>query len=191
MWGRARFASMGAVLVAVALLVPNTAVGASSPAAVAPSCKAFAGTAVLSPGLPKVGALTRVKPTISINGASLTGCHGQVSSGRVSATVSFGKSTNCTLFITQVTANVAVKAKGTLRIVWNNRKTSTIALSMSFGSVPDKAALATMVGTVNAGLFKGRKESWTVLWSMKEDECFGGAPLTSLAFSQFAAVVTK
>jgi hypothetical protein len=191
MRGRARFATTAGVLVAAALLVPNTAVGAASPAAVAPPCKTFAGTAVLSPGLPKVGAVTRVKPKISINGASLSGCQGQVSSGRVSATVEFGKSTNCMLFITQVTANVVVKAKGTLRIVWNNKKTSTIALSMSFGSVPDKASLATMVGTVNAGLFKGRTESWTVLWSMKEDECFGGAPLTSLAFSQFAEIATN
>ncbi|MGO9875523.1 MAG: hypothetical protein ACLPVY_17175 [Acidimicrobiia bacterium] len=184
--------AVGVVLV-VALFVPMTPIGASTAAPTGGSaCRSFVGNATLTPGLPKFGDTRRVKPTISIEGARLHGCPGRATSGTVSATLKFAKPSNCKLLITQVSQNIAAIAKGTLTITWDNKMTSTIALTMSFGSVPHEAAVAIMAGTVEAGLYQGLKESWTVLWTMRRtEECFGGAPLTSLAFSKFAAVATK
>jgi hypothetical protein len=180
----------GGVLVVVALFVSMAPIGAASATALGGSgCRSFVGTATLAPGLPKVGDTRRVKPTISIEGARLRGCPGRAASGTVAATLKFEKPSNCSLLITQVSRNIAANAKGNLTITWDNKMTSTIALSMSFGSVPNEPAVAIMAGTVDAGLYQGLKESWTVLWTMRRtDECFGGAPLTSLAFSKFAAV---
>ncbi len=180
------------VMLVVALCVPMAPLGASTAAATGGSaCRSFVGTATLTPGLPKVGDTRRVKPTISIDGARLRGCPGRATSGTVSATLKFAKPSNCTLLITQVSRNIPAIAKGTLTITWDNKMTSTIALSMSFGSVLDEPAVAIMAGTVEAGLYQGLKESWNVLWTMRQTECFGGAPLTSLAFSKFAAVAAK
>jgi hypothetical protein len=175
--------------VVVATLVPVTPIGASSPDAKSGwACRSFAGIAGLTPGLPRLGSTKRVTPTISIKNARLNGCRGGVTSGTVSATLKFAKPSNCALLIGQVSSNVAATANGTLTITWNTKTTSTIALSMTFGGVPNEAAVATMTGTVRAGLDRGAKKSWTVLWTIrKADECFAGAPLTSLTFSEFAA----
>jgi len=180
-------------VVVVAVLEAVTPIGASSPDAKSGlTCRSFTGIAALTPGLPRLGSTQRVKPTISIKNARLNGCRGGVTSGRASATLQFAKSSNCALLIGQVSRNVPATANGTLTITWNTKMTSTIALSMSFGGVPNKAAVAIMTGTVRAGLYRGVKESWTVLWTMrKADECFGGAPLTSLTFSEFAAAVAR
>jgi len=175
-------------VVVVAMLGALTPVGASLPGMTRRSaCRSFSGIAALSPGLPRLGSTQRVKPTISIKHARLNGCGGGVTSGTAAATLKFAKPSNCALLIGQVSRNVPATATGTMTITWNDKMTSTIALSMSFGSVPDEAAVAIMSGTVRTGVYLGRKESWTVLWTMrKADECFGGAPLTSMAFTEFA-----
>jgi len=180
-------------MLVVALVVPMAPLGASSAAAAGGSaCRSFVGTAALAPGLPRLGDTRRVTPTISIEGARLRGCPGRATSATVSATLKFAKPSNCKLLITQVSRNIPAIAKGTLTIAWDNKMTSTIALSMSFGSVVDEPTVAIMAGTVEAGLYQGLKQSWTVLWTMRRtDECFGGAPLTSLAFSKFDAVAAK
>ena len=180
-------------LFAVAMFLSIAPVGMSSAGAAAgPLCSSFTGAATLTPGLPILGSTQRVKPTVSITGARLSGCHASATSGTVSAKLKFAQSTNCTLLVSQIGRNVAVNARGTLKVTWNNKMTSTIALTMSFGSIPNKGSLATMSGEVTAGLYKGMKQSWIVLWTMRlPDECFGGAPLTSVTFSQFAPVTTK
>lgn len=177
-------------VVVAAMVVAVTPIGASSPDATSGwACRSFAGIAALTPGLPRLGSTQRVKATISIKQARLNGCRGGVTSGTASATLKFAKPSNCALLISQVSRNVAATANGTSTITWNNKMTSTIALSLSFGGVPNEAAVAVMTATVRSGVYQGAKESWTVLWTMrKADECFGGAPLTSLTFSQFAAV---
>jgi hypothetical protein len=176
----------------LALLLPMGMIEASAAgAASGTTCKSFSGNANVSPGLPKYGSKTMVRPTISIKRAKLSGCGGSVKGATASATLKFVKSANCASLITQTIANVSAKATGTLTITWNNKMTSKVALSLSFGSIPDNPTLAKLTGTVTSGRFQGMKSSGTVEWSLSTEECFGGAPLTSFTFSEFAPLVTK
>jgi len=179
------------VVVAVAMLLPLGLITATSAgAAGGTTCKSFSAAARLTPGLPPAGNKSRVRPAISLQG-NISGCRGTVTSGRASATLKFASSSNCTMLVTKATANVKTNATGTLKIAWSSRKTSTIALSLSFGAVPQKPSLATIKGSITAGLFKGMKESGTVGWTLGRNECFGGASLTALTLSGFAPVVIK
>jgi hypothetical protein len=178
------------LLLAVALCLPAVGFGAAAAATTSATCKTLSGIAVLAPGLPPAGSTALVKPTMSVNGAKVGGCIGPVTSGRASARLNFAKKYNCASFIADIADDVSVTAKGTVRVVWNNKTTSVITLSVSFGSVPARPSLATVVGTVTMGVFVGQRESWTILWAMKTTECFGGAPLTTLTFSQFAPITT-
>jgi len=78
---------------------------------------------------------------------------------------------NCTALIDKAGGNVTTAATGPLRICWNTKRTSTVALRMAFGSVPKQPALASLTGNVTAGLFKGQKVSGTVQWSLGSTEC--------------------
>jgi hypothetical protein len=164
---------------------------ASAGASGGTTCKSFSGNAKVTPGLPVVGSRVRVRPTVSIKGAKLSGCHGVVTGGTASATLKFATPSNCLVLVTRSTANIVSRAKGTLRITWNNGRTSTLTFSLSFGAVKDKPTLAATDGTVTSGLFKGMKGSGTVLWSLGTNECFGGEALTSLRFSGFGQFVMK
>ena len=180
------------IVLAVALVFPAEAIAAQSAgAASGTTCTTFSGTARVTPGLPMVGSKQLVRPTASIKAAKLGSCHGEVSSGTVSATIRFAKPSNCTLLIRDITANVAWTTRGTATVVWNNHKTSNVAFSLSFGGVNGDPALAAVAGTVRSGMFKGLKVSGTVLWTLGSTECFGGAPLKSLTFSAFAPFVAQ
>ena len=180
------------VFLAVVSLLPVGAIGASSAgAAGGTTCSSLHGIAALTPGLPKIGDTTLVRSRVSIKGARLSGCRGSVTNATVRATLRFAKPSNCTLLISQVTAATTVVAKGTATFTWNNRRTSTVSLSVSLGAIPDQPSVAKIAGTVTAGLFKGMKESGTVIWSLDSTACFGGAPLKSLTFTQFSPFVVK
>ena len=190
-WGYSVLKSLR-VFLAVAMLLPlSVAEAPSAGAAAGTTCKLFSGTARVSPGLPIAGSTRLVKPTFSIKDAKLSGCHGTVRGGTVSAKLKFSKRSNCTTLVTQASGNIVSRAKGTLTIVWNNTKTSTFSFSLSFGAVTGKPELAAATGTVTAGLFKGMKGAGTVLWVLGMNECFNGAPLTYLTFSGFGAFVMK
>jgi len=180
------------VFFAVLLLSPVGVIDAlSAGAATGTTCASLHGTASLSPGLPKIGDKTLVRSTVSIKGAKLSGCRGSVTSATVTARLRFAKPSNCTLLINQVTATTTVVAKGTSTFAWDNHRTSTVSLVVSLGAIPNEPSIAKITGTVTAGLFKGMKETGTVLWSLGSTACFGGAPLTSLTFTQFSPFVTK
>jgi hypothetical protein len=145
----------------------------------------------VTPGLPKTGSTERVRSTISIKRAKLSGCHGGVTSATASATLRFDHALNCTVLITQITSAVTARARGTLTFTWNNKHTSTVSFAVLFGSIPNEPSVAKLTGTVTAGAFKGMKETGTVYWSLGSNDCFGGAPLTAFAFSEFSPFVTK
>ena len=184
-----RATAAGAVLAVLAIGAGLVAVPAG--AAAKSPCATFDGAATFSPALPPAGSVKVVRSRIAINRAKLGGCRGSVASGTASGTLTLARATNCTLLITNIASNVATKAKGTLTITWNTHATSTIALTVSFGSLRGEPSLATMTGTVTNGLFEGRQESWTVAWAMKTTECFGGAPLSWLSFTEFAAPTAR
>jgi hypothetical protein len=174
------------------MLAPLGVINASSAgAASGTTCQALRGTAILSPGLPSLGNTAVVRPIISVIGAKVSGCAGSVTGASASGKLRFAKPSNCTRLITQITANTKVAATGTVVLTWNTHTTSQIAMTLTFGSVANKPTLATLTGTVISGLFKGTKTSGTIQWSLGTNECFGGAPLTSAAFSGFAPFVLK
>ena len=178
------------VLLVCALM---TAVTAMSPAGAATgsTCATFRGNANVSPGLPKVGSTDQVRSAIAIKRAKLTGCRGGVSSATASGTLKFDHATNCTQMIAQITSSVTVRAKGTLTFTWNNKRTSTVAFSLLFGSIKSEPSVAKVTGSVTAGLFKGEKETGSLYWSLSSTACFGGSPLTSFTFSEYSPFVTK
>jgi hypothetical protein len=180
------------LLLALALLLPFGALDApAAGAAAGTTCASLSGTARLTPGLPKLGDSTLVRSSVSIKGAKLTGCQGSVKSATITATVKFAKASNCTLLITQITATKTVVAKGTATFTWNNHRTSAVSLVVSLGAVKNNPSVAKITGTVTRGLFKGLKESGTIVWSLPSDACFGGAPLTAMTFAEFSPFVTK
>src|SRR4051794_3791744 len=85
------------VLVAGALLVPATLLAAPGGAAAAkPTCTKLTGVATFKPALPKLASTKKVKPTITITGAKLSGCTGGgVTGGIVKSTLKFGNASNC------------------------------------------------------------------------------------------------
>lgn len=177
-------------LLAGALL---TGVIGVSPAAAASgsTCASFRGNATVTPGLPKTGSTDRVRSTISIKRAKLSGCHGTVKSATVSATLRFDHALNCTMLITEITSAVTTRARGTLTLAWNDKHTSTVSFSVLFGSIPNEPSVAKLTGTVTAGMFKGMKETGSVYWSLNSNDCFGGSPLTAFTFSEYSPFVTK
>jgi len=179
------------VLCAVVLVVGASPVGATAGSSGWMHCGGLSGTARLSPGLPQAGRTDLVVPTVSINDAKLSGCSGSVKTGTASGSLKFARPLNCTSLIDKITANVPLNAEGTMRIVWNTHRTSTVALKFGFGAVHDQPALAAVTGTVTAGQFKGQKASGDVLWALGPTECFGGAPLTSVTFHLYTLTVTK
>ena len=175
------------VILAVSMLAPLGVIDVSSVgAASGTTCQALRGTAVLSPGLPSLGNAAVVRPIISVIGAKINGCRGPVTSASASGKLRFAKPSNCTRLISQITANTKVSATGTVVLTWSTHTTSEVAMTLTFGSVANKPTLATLTGTVTSGLFKGTKTTGTIQWSLGTTECFGGAPLTSAAFSGFA-----
>jgi hypothetical protein len=146
------------------------------------SCKTLTGTAKLSPGLPPLSSKALVKATITIKGAKLSGCTGGVTSGALSATLKYGIASNCSTTVAGKTANI----KGTATVVWNNKKTSTIALSLV--GVTKKPTETTIPGTVTAGMFKGSKSSGTVVYTLAKNNC-GTLPFSSATFKSLTKVV--
>ena len=66
----------GVLLAGAMVLSVGMVASPGGAAAAKPTCKTLSGTATFAPPLPKIGATTTTKPTVSIKGADLTGCTG-------------------------------------------------------------------------------------------------------------------
>ena len=123
-------------------------------AAATPTCKALAGTATFSPAVPKIGSTTKVKTTVGIKGAKLSGCTGGgVTGGTVNATLKFGLAANCASLL----KGASTKTAGVVTIIWNTKKTSTAKATLV--GITGKPTPQTVSGTITAGLFKGKTVS--------------------------------
>jgi len=179
------------VSVAAALMFSLGASGAHAGSTNWLTCKGLSGRMVLTPGLPQLGHVDRVRPAVAIKNAKLTGCSGKAKRGTASATLKFAKATNCTTLIQQISTNVAATAAGTMTIGWTAGHASTIALKVRFGAVSGSPSLATVSGSVTSGQFKGAKPSGNIEWSIGPSECFGGQPLTTFDFSLYTLAVAS
>lgn len=144
------------VLVTAAMMLPVGLVATHAGAAAAtPTCKALAGTATFTPAIPKVGSATKVKTTVGIKGAKLSGCTGGgVTGGTVNATLKFGLAANCASLL----KGDSTKTAGTVTIIWNTKATSTVAKATLVG-VTGKPTQSTVSGKITAGLFVGKTVS--------------------------------
>ncbi len=168
--------------VAAALLLPAGLI--ATPAGAAPvkgtTCTKLAGTATLKPGLSNTTA--KNKPTITIKNAKLTGCNNGVKTGTLSATLKYGLAQNC---IGQAQGKSS-GIKGTAKIVWNDKSTSTLSLKLV--GVTGKPTQTTIPGTVTAGKFKGSKSTGTIEYKLGAGQC-GAKPFTSATFTSKTKIV--
>lgn len=157
-----------AILFALAVMHPLGVID-SSPAGAAggTTCQAASGSATFKPALPKLGSKVKVAATVKVTGGKLSGCvGGGVTSGVVKLTSKFAKSLNCETLAKQGSTN---PTKGTEVITWNNKKTSTISVTLT--GVKTSPKQARIAGTVTAGLFKGSKQSGTVEYIPPKGGC--------------------
>jgi hypothetical protein len=167
------------VLLVSALMLPVGLVATNAGAAAAtPTCKALAGTATFSPAIPKIGSATKVKPTISIKAAKLSGCTGSgVTGGTVNSTLKFGLAANCSSLL----KGDATKTAGTVSIIWNTKATSTVAKATLVG-VTGHPTQSTVSGAITAGLFKGKKVSVVTNYVLPKGGCTAAA-LSKVTFT--------
>jgi hypothetical protein len=154
-------------------------------ATVGTTCKGASGTATFSPALPKVGATTTVKPTITIKGAKLTGCKGGgVTSGTFVASLKFSVASNCSTLL----AGGETGTKGTETITWNTKQTSTVALSLK--GVKGKVTQTNATGPVSKGLFAKAKQTGTLNYTLPSGGCTAAA-LSKVTFKSITPIVIK
>ena len=144
------------VLLAAAIMVPTgLAVSNAGAAAATPTCKALAGVATFTPAVPKIGSTVKVKTTVGIKGAKLSGCTGGgVTGGTVNASLKFGLAANCASLL----KGDSTKTAGTVGITWNTKAVSTVGKATLVG-VTGKPTQSTVSGKITAGLFVGKTVS--------------------------------
>ena len=152
-------------LVAAAMVVPLGLIASPAGAAGTTTCKTASGTATFSPALPKIGSKTKVKPTVTIKGAKVSGCTGGVKTGTFNASLKFSVASNCDTLL----AGAPTGTKGTETITWNTKKTSTVALSLV--GVKGHVTQTKASGPVSAGLFKGSKQSGSLNYTLPTGAC--------------------
>jgi hypothetical protein len=176
------------LLLAAALLLPAGVIAASPAGAVAktPTCKKLAGTATFKPAVPKIGSTKKVKTTVGIKNAKLTGCTGGgVTAGAVTASLKFGIAANCSSLL----AGAATKTAGKVTIVWNTKKTSTVGKATLVG-VTGKPTQSTVSGKITAGLFVGKKVSVVTNYKIPTGGCTT-ADLSKVTFTNLKALTVK
>ena len=156
------------VLVAATMMLPVGLIATHAGAAAAtPTCKALAGTATFTPAIPKAGSANKVKTTVGIKGAKLSGCTGGgVTGGTVNSTLKFGIAANCSSLL----SGAATKTAGTVSIVWNTKATSTVGKATLVG-VTGHPTQSTVSGAITAGLFKGKKVSVVTNYIIPKGGC--------------------
>jgi hypothetical protein len=167
---------------ACSLLVP-VGIWAAGPAGTAvnttvPKCTTFSGTEKFSPGLPKLGSATLVKPVTTL-AASLTGCTGGgITKGTADGSTKATTGTNCTL-LSKDSGKPAAPTIGTTK--WSNGQTSTSSDVLTVSKVTATAITATLVAKATAGLGKGHTTTISVIATPNKGFCVSSA-FTSLTF---------
>jgi hypothetical protein len=175
---------------AASMLVSVTMI-ASSPAGAAntalPKCKALSGTQTFSPGLPKLGDKTLVKPTTTTN-LKITGCSGGGITGGVSNSSTKAKTaTNCTLLVKN---SGKPGAPSTGLIKWSNGQTSTTSNVLTVTSKPGASPIiAKLVSKYTAGLGKGKTSTAIVKATPNKGFCVT-VPFTKSTFVS-TSITTK
>jgi hypothetical protein len=165
-WTRAGFA--------FALAAGSIVLGFASPAGAAVnSCKNLAGTATFSPGL----TTTAHNQKITAKG-TLTGCTPATQTGGSGTLTSTITSANGSC---QSLAKGGVTSKGTSKVVWKNKKTSTIAITLKTGTGTNYT-VATVTGKVTAGLFQGHAISGQLKFTPKSGQNCTTVPIKSVTF---------
>jgi len=144
------------VLVAAALMLPiagmiGTEAGAA--AATLPTCKALTGTQTFTPGLPKLGDPTLVKPVTKTD-LKITGCTGGgITSGTSDSSTKATTATNCNTLVKN-SGKPGAPSTGTIK--WSNGSTSTTSNVLTVTSKPGASPIiAKLVSKYTAGLGKG------------------------------------
>jgi len=153
------------LLVPIGMWVAGPA-GAAGP--LPPKCKAFTGTELWKPPLPKLGVPTLVSGKTILT-ANLTGCTGVagITSGTSNATTPF-KNQNCTTTV----ASAGKGAKSTGKIIWNNGKTSTTANLLTLKSkVGVSPAIFSLVSKYTAGVGLGHTTTTTISVLLNKGAC--------------------
>jgi len=154
-------------------------------ATVGTTCKGASGTATFSPALPIVGATAKVKSTVTIKNAKVTGCNGGgVTGGTFSASLKFTVANNCSSLL----AGGETGTKGTETITWNTKKTSTVALSLK--GVKGKVTQTNATGPVTKGVFAKAKQTGTLNYTLPAGACTKTA-LSKVTFKQITPIVIK
>ena len=169
------------ILFATAMVLPIGLSAAPADAVGGTVCKTASGTATFAPALPPVSSAVKNKPTVTIKNGKLGGCvGGAVTSATLTATLKFGNASNCKSLL----AGAATGTKGTEKLAWNNKQTSTVALTLT--GVPKKPTQTKATGTVTLGLFKGSKQSGTLSYSIPTGGC-ASKPLSTVTFKVLPA----
>jgi len=160
---------------AFALAAGSMILGFASPAGAAVnSCKTLNGTATFTPGL----TTTAKAQTISAKG-SLAGCAPASQTGGSGTLVSTIKTKpdSCQTLLKGGETN-----KGTSKVTWKNKKTSSIAITLKTGT-GKSYNIATVSGTVTAGLFKGHKISGQLKFTPKSGQNCTTVPIKNVTFT--------
>ena len=179
-----RTRKVAVLLAAAAMVLPIGLISSPAGAAGATTCKTATGTATFSPALPKIGVKTKVKPTLTIKGAKVSGCTGGVKSGTFNAALKFSVANNCSTLL----AGATTGTKGTETISWNTKKTSTVALALV--GVKGHVTQTKASGPVSAGLFKGSKQSGTLNYTLPSGACTNTG-LSKVTFKNITPIVLK
>ena len=170
---RGKFAG---VLLASAMLLSVGLVASPAGAVAGTVCKTASGTATFSPALPAVSSTVKNKPTVTIKNGKIGGCvGGGITGGTLTATLKFGLASNCKSLL----AGGATNTKGTEKITWNTKATSTVTLSLV--GVAKKPTNINATGPVTLGLFKGEKQAGTLAFTLPTGACTS-KPLSTVTF---------
>jgi hypothetical protein len=154
------------------------ATGGSAGAAGGTSCKTSTGTASFKPGLPVSGSTQKVKPTVTVKNAKVTGCKGGgVTSGKYNSTDKFKTATNCDTLLSGAPA--PHPPTGTLTTTWNTGAKSTGNVTLQ--PVTGQPTQTHVTGKVSSGLFKGLTLNATISFAAKKGDCIS-TPLTQVSF---------
>ena len=171
---RGKFA--GVLLTTTAMLLPVGLFASPADAVGGTVCKTASGTATFLPALPPVSSTVKNKPTVTIKNGKLAGCvGGGVTSATLAATLKFGLASNCKSLL----GGAATNTKGTEKITWNNKSTSTVTLTLA--GVAKKPTNINATGPVTLGLFKGSKQSGTLAFTLPAGACTT-KPLSTVTF---------
>ena len=173
-------------LFAAALMLPVGVIAVPADAAGGTSCRTTNGTATFKPALPKLGSATKVLSSVTVVDGKLAECvGGGVTGGSVKLTSKFSKPGNCETLATSGNTN---PTRGIETITWNTNQTSTVGLTLT--GVKGTPTQAKIAGTVTAGLFKGLKETGTVLYVVPKRGCTSN-PLSKVTVKQVTAQIFR